>query len=175
MGKINTIGFTGTSRKVTPAQRIMLELLLARLHKQHHFSCVRHGDCVGADALFDAVVRINLPQVSINIHPGHDPKTGLAKGRARCNARQGTDVLHWPRAFMARNQDIVDLSDVLICIPDSNAEVNRRGEWATVRRARKAKKPVFIIWPTGTVAMYEPQHQNLLAEVFEDTLPKDYK
>jgi hypothetical protein len=37
----------------------------------------------------------------------------------------------------------------VIAAPMSSAEILRSGTWATIRYARKAGKPVLIIWPNG--------------------------
>ena len=36
--------------------------------------------------------------------------------------------------------------------PQGNEEVMRSGTWATVRRARKQDKPIFIINPDGSLS-----------------------
>lgn len=60
------------------------------------------------------------------------------------------DVVHEPRPPLERNRDVVDASDVLLACPGGMAEEQRSGTWATIRYARKAGKPVVIVWPDGT-------------------------
>ena len=47
--------------------------------------------------------------------------------------------------YMDRNQRIVDVSVDLTAFPLDSTERQRSGTWATVRRARKANKPVIIL------------------------------
>jgi len=52
---------------------------------------------------------------------------------------------------LERNSDIVADSDLLLATPRFYEEELRSGTWATVRRARKANKPLIIVWPNGKV------------------------
>jgi hypothetical protein len=82
---------------------------------------------------------------NITIHP---PSNG--KKRALCKDK-GVTILP-PRPYMERNQNIVNQSDVLIGVPKDTKEVIRSGTWATIRRARKRKMMILIIWPDGMVS-----------------------
>lgn len=55
-----------------------------------------------------------------------------------------------------RNHDIVDATEWLIATPKKFEEI-RSGTWATVRYAKKVKKPVTIIWPDGSIEEWKPQ------------------
>lgn len=135
------IGFTGTSTGATGAQLRRLRAVFQSCPCASEF---HHGDCVGADAQADAVAReVGLAVV---IHPPSDDK-------ARAFCAQSGDVVHAPPAafpgYMERNQDIVDECTVLVVLPQTAHEVQRSGTWSTVRKARRAGKPVMIITPAG--------------------------
>lgn len=128
------LGFTGTSRGMTLVQKTMFTNLLARLcPKAFH-----HGDCIGADAEAHALVREHCPRCIIEIHPPIDPKA-----RAFC---QGGTV--WPlKPYLERNKAIVFHCDELAAAPLTRVEELRSGTWSTVRYARKALKPIHMVWP----------------------------
>jgi hypothetical protein len=96
------VGFTGTSRGMTEAQRGAA----AALRELGDVAEAHHGDCVGADAEFHALCQnLGIPVV---IHPPSDPKK-----RAHC---QGGQVLP-ERPYLDRNRAIVDAGDVLLAAP----------------------------------------------------------
>lgn len=59
------VGFTGTRKGMTNAQKNTLRHVLNRVCP----SMFRHGDCVGADEEAHGVVRSLDPDVKIIIHP----------------------------------------------------------------------------------------------------------
>ena len=144
------VGFTGTQKGMTGAQKLRVGLML---EDTQDISFARHGDCVGADGEFDYLCGVR----SINVisHPCDIPGK-----RAHC--------LKWHDALpyylsemqvkppMERNQDIVDGSDVLITAPAGFEEELRSGTWSTVRKARRRGIPVFIVWPDGTFTVEIP-------------------
>ena len=125
------MGFTGTRKGMTNAQKLQVtEWLLgqAELH---------HGDCIGAD---EQAHRIAYRNLIITIHPPSDEKQ-----RAFCT---GADIVREPAPYLARNHSIVDETDILVAAPDSPEKL-RSGTWATIRYARKMGKPLFIVMPDG--------------------------
>ena len=133
---MSVVGFTGTQRGVTPAQfRRLCEALGAWPRGEFH-----HGDCVGADAsAHDIACALGYRVV---IHP----PTNDSK-RAYC---AGAAVVLPPRGYLLRNGDIVDASEVMVATPGELSEQLRSGTWATIRRARRAERPMIIIYPDGT-------------------------
>lgn len=131
------IGFTGTQRGMTAMQEQMVfdETMLREPDEVHH------GCCIGADEEFD--ILMGYARTSCSVH-GHPP-TNTAK-MAQCYV----DVMHPPKDYLIRNRDIVDATDCLIAAPEG-PETLRSGTWSTVRYAKKAGKPVIIVWPDGTV------------------------
>jgi hypothetical protein len=129
------VGFTGTRHGMTAAQFwVVCEVLSGLLP----IAEVHHGDCVGADADFHRAAAC----LTVHAHPPTDERL-----RAFCDA----DVVHEARPYLARDADIVAASTVLIACPGERQEQRRSGTWATVRMARKAGKPVVLIYSDGDV------------------------
>lgn len=116
---------------MTPQQKEKLRSLL------HHADVFHHGDCIGADAEAHKIARA-VGCFSIVIHP-----SDLVDQRAYCNG----NIVWKPRAPLIRNRSIVSSTDLLIAAPATKDEVLRSGTWATIRYARKGKKPVVILEP----------------------------
>lgn len=96
------LGFTGTRRGMTAAQRAACAELLASLAPE----VVHHGDAVGADAeMHGLALAAGLPVV---VHPPLNPSH-----RAFC---QGGEVLE-PRSHKRRDRDVVDATDLLLGTP----------------------------------------------------------
>lgn len=133
------IGFTGTQVGMTEAQEAGVFAQVAILEPTD----VTHGDCVGSDDQFDQIAR------ELGLRRHLRPSTLTAK-RAHCIAGEG-DIVHDAKPPLERNRDIVDEVEALIAAPKETAETVRSGTWSTVRYARKVGKPVYIVWPDGSV------------------------
>jgi len=122
---------------MTDAQRERVESLLCLLGgKEFH-----HGDCIGADE--EAGVIAALAGYKVVVHPPED---------AKARAFTFGDIMLAPLPYLQRNHEIVDVTDVLIAVPDSEKNIKRgSGTWATVRYAVKVGKPVRIVLPDGLV------------------------
>jgi hypothetical protein len=132
-------GFTGRSTPVPPIQARSLWLVMETLGADEG----HHGDCVGADAVFD---RVCVDQgITRHAHPGLS-KPGKSNKRAYC----GAEHVHLPLPYLERNRVIVASCTVLIACP-AGPERLRSGTWATVRYAREAGKPIIMVWPNGWV------------------------
>ena len=128
------VGFTGTQVGMTvPQVRKLIAKLIELEPDEFH-----HGDCIGADSEANDIA--NEMDLSIVIHPPED-----SKKRAYCSGKYVQ--LREPKPYMERNQDIVDECDVLIAAPKHGQEELRSGTGATIRRAVKAKKEIFILNP----------------------------
>lgn len=139
------LGFTGTRKGMTVAQKATVERLLIELHSDspgNDEDFVHHGDCLGADwELVDDCV--NPVKWFIVAHPSNiKGMTGHAYA----------DERHEPKPPLARNRDIVNACETLLACPEG-PETPRSGTWATVRYARKQRKPVLIVWPDGTALL----------------------
>jgi hypothetical protein len=132
------LGFTGTRRGMTLAQKRAIEALLGAgtvLDK-----VLVHGDCIGADADMHALAR--AAGMRVEIRP-----CNLNSQRAGCQADKYYDT----KSPLARNRDIVEQADVMLACPSGFKEELRSGTWATVRHAKKRAKPLFIAWPNGAL------------------------
>lgn len=47
-------------------------------------------------------------------------------------------------AYMARNDRMIELAELLIAFPSTRTEQHRSGTWSTVRRARKKRLPIMF-------------------------------
>lgn len=70
-------------------------------------------------------------------------------------------------SYMDRNDVLVLNCNILLAFPQTAAEVQRSGTWATVRRARKAKKPIWVYpldgsygWKEGVDPFSTPQESS---------------
>lgn len=144
------IGFTGTKDGLTQAQHDALFRVFFEIFAAEQDLVCRHGDCIGADASFDALcATFNLPVV---IHPGYN-SFGDSPTRAYCGKdRQNVRVLH-TKPYLDRDDDIAAECGLLIACPKEKTEQLRSGTWATVRRAIKRKKPVVVVYPDGEVEL----------------------
>jgi len=131
------IAFTGTQAGMTNAQKAAFKKLLVELGvKTFH-----HGDCIGADADAHSIAH-ELGSIDIIIHP-----PSVNTKRAYCSS---TKIMP-PEEYLVRNRRMVNLSVGLIATPKVDYEVLRSGTWMTVRYAVKSYRPVWIIWPNGSV------------------------
>lgn len=126
------VGFTGTSKGMSAQQKLQLRLVLSSWASTDRVE-LHHGDCVGADAEANLVGQELGCRVVV--HPPAD-----AKKRAWCDG----DEVWVPRAYLVRNHDIVDATEVLVAAP-LGPERLRSGTWATVRYARKEGKEVILL------------------------------
>lgn len=139
------VGFTGTQRGMTVAQRATVAGLLARLPV---IQSVHHGDCIGADAEFHDIACMR--GLRIVVHPPEiDAKRAFVTGAHETRT---------PKPYLIRNADIVTEADVLIAAPKEAHDVLRSGTWATIRRARQAGKRVEIVFPDGRMAHERGAH-----------------
>lgn len=142
------VGFTGTRKGMTTEQHSQFVWLVRKLEEEAEQGVreFHHGDCKGSDEMSHRIIKrvLRLGSGAVWIHPAQD-----ARWRAFCVAPP--EQMLDPRPPLDRNQDIVDASDVMIATPGEMEEVLRSGTWATIRRARKARKPLYIIFPDGSI------------------------
>lgn len=131
------IGFTGTSKGMTPEQITALRSILVDAEGELH-----HGDCIGADAQAHEIAE------ECGLLPILHPPTNYSK-RAWC--KSPAHLMRAEKPYLARNRDIVDETVALIAAPAEFEEQPRGGTWHTVRYARKQNRPIALILPDGTV------------------------
>ena len=148
------IGFTGTRQGMSNPQfdevlRIveMLKKTAPRtgLYQIADISAF-HGDAVGADSQFDSIctsfgiVRFIYP-------------SNIEGQRAHCEDR-GARIAAPPAPPLERNVVIVQHSHIMIAAPHIGDEHFagdvRSGTWSTIRKARRASRPLFLVNPNGT-------------------------
>lgn len=130
------VGFTGTRQRLTEQQVCTLERELQKLFGEGYHT-FHHGDCVGADELAHSLaVRLGF---RTEVHPPNK-----SEYQAHCEG----DVVHTPKPYMQRNQDIVNASDILVATPKGPTE-HRSGTWATINMARRADLGIIIIKSSG--------------------------
>lgn len=136
----NRAGFTGTRQGMTPQQ----EATVAGLLHQEKVEIADHGGCVGADIDFDELCWTYQPRsIIVSVHPSN-----LKHQQGKWHY---TPYLCLEKPPLERNRDIVDKSNFLIATPKEYIEVLRSGTWATIRYARKQKKPIYIVRPDGFI------------------------
>jgi hypothetical protein len=146
MANIISLGFTGTQAGMTLEQKkaFLLELEFLRSFNLGSDIEFHHCDCIGSDEEADGIVRIFLPRPwLIVIHPPLDESK-----RAFCKG-DSTAILE-AKEYLERDEDMVKEIQVLIATP-SREEYQRSGTWATIRMARKQKKPHNVIMPNGSI------------------------
>ena len=153
------LGFSGTRKGMTPAQRAALPSVLAALPER-----VLHGGAVGSDTEFDewiAPIIANSQTAFIEIYPATDERRvywgnhdrgfpgcrGIIVKAVACSDH--FESRPWPP--LERNRIIAERCDALLACPSEPTEQLRSGTWATVRYARKAGKPVTFVMPSGEV------------------------
>lgn len=140
-GTVNRrVGFTGSQLGMTPEQVYEVDMLL---NDELTTSYAHHGDCIGADADFHNIAR--LQGLELHGHPPINPSK-----RAFCEF-YSTEEVEEEKDYIKRNHDIVMAVDWMIACPSSFKEELRSGTWATIRWARLAETPGYIVWPDGKV------------------------
>lgn len=129
------IGFTGTQRGMTGDQKHTVVNLLSRRDGEFH-----HGDCVGSDAEAHDIAN-NMPYWLVSHPPVDETK------RAFKHANEYRE----PRPYLVRNKAIVAETERLIATPGEFKEELRSGTWSTIRHARRLRRPIWIVFPDGSV------------------------
>jgi hypothetical protein len=119
------IGFTGTRKGMSNAQKRTLEILLYAMSDDGEADNVLHH---GGEAHSDTEA------------------AEIATGRFT-HTRRHHPASKASKDLLGRNRDIVDASAILIAAPDSLLERIRSGTWYTVRYARRAGVPVILLDP----------------------------
>jgi hypothetical protein len=138
---VKTIGFTGTSKGMTPEQKAQVREKLVK-YKAEGYTHFRHGLCIGSDEQAAKIAK-ELGYYVV-AHPGYSPKNPTS--RLFRSDFDGNDGMRREKPFVKRDHDIVDESDCMIGTP-LGPEETRSGTWTTLRYAKKKGKPRDIIYP----------------------------
>jgi hypothetical protein len=136
------VGFTGTRYGMRSKQRAAIADVIcdSDLRYAGRRCVAHHGDCLGADAEFHSYVT-SIAWRTV----GHIPVDDTH--RAFCDFDEVRD----PLPHMKRNKAIVTEATFMIATSYEMTEQERGGTWATIRMARKAKKPLVIVFPDGSI------------------------
>lgn len=133
------VGFTGSRRGMTQPQKMSFyNLLIGLTVTEFH-----HGDCIGSDDEAADMASVAQGDCIIVCHPPLDESH-------RAFNKRHHQILKAKTHFV-RNRDIVDETDILIATPCDTTEQSRGGTWYTVSYARKRRKQIKFIWPSGIV------------------------
>ena len=141
--EIDTVGFTGTRRGMTPQQKVAVEQILRKVKP----SWTVHGDCVGADTDYHNIAEtlrkaFNYDYFRIRIRPcDHESRAWSQNYDEMCAVKKP----------LLRNKDIVLDAGLLIAAPLQGTEIRRSGTWHTVRFAKSVSLPIAIVWPNGLI------------------------
>lgn len=138
---------TGTSSFVATEQARALSRLLSEVPTGR----VRHGMCIGADAIAHSAARaLNIPVVG---HPGIG-RDGLSPKRAELNP-DSFESIRRPRWYLDRNEDMVyECTEVIALVDRDSCERYRSGEWNTIGHAIRYGRNLSMIWRSGYVAVW---------------------
>lgn len=136
------VGFTGTRRGRTEAQRRVVRIVLARLRRYDGFEELRHGDCVGSDEeTHEDACYLGYRVV---LHPPTNTRF-----RAWCldSCFRALE----PQPYLTRDRAIVDVSDFVLATPGEALEQPRGGTWYTYRYAAQVGRARMVVLPDGSV------------------------
>lgn len=141
-------GFTGTRYQPSDSQC----QFIARHVCQDRVVAVRHGVCVGSDAVFHRLALLLNSQAHIYLHPPIKTQWLDTESLERSRGQEFATVLA-AKPYHERNRDIVNNSEMLLATPrlpecDDNLY---SGTWMTVNYARSIDRPVLICLPSGKV------------------------
>lgn len=141
------IGFTGSQNGMNKLQKLLLQEHLEYLVQKYNVSKFHHGDCIGADETFHNVVREQIKDCWIKIHPPVNESR-----RAWCVGDEYAEA----KEYLVRNTDIVLESDILFATPNTVEEQLRSGTWSTWRKGKnKPGMKVVLLRPDGTFKIEE--------------------
>ena len=153
------VGFTGTQAGMTDSQIIALKRILIKssafkfiqnekinlifenliidFSSERIVTGFHHGDCIGADEqAHNIAIEAGIP---VYVHPPIN-----SSKRAYC---QEYTRRYFAYEYLIRNRHIVDSCEMMLAFPKESNEQLRSGTWATIRYARKVKKPMLIVSP----------------------------
>ena len=134
------VGWTASRHGLSPIQQAVARIVLTDLRDRRGATTLHHGDCVGGDAV-GVLAALKLRYRIV----GHPPVE--TKLRAYLPTHEDRAALH----YLARDQQIVNESSILLGWPNTEEEIARSGTWATIRMARRAGLPRLVITPSGRV------------------------
>lgn len=135
------LGFTGTRKPLTEAQKTMLVSAFVGF-RESGVLWMRNGDCVGADEYAGRIWKSIGGR--IHLHPPSNP---------RLRAHLPADASEEPTPYLARNRHIVDGSAMLVGTPFEAVNQFRGGTWSTLHYAHGKHLPTMTILPNGKMEL----------------------
>lgn len=138
------IGFTGSQHEMSRRAKTTTNKILLEIYEKSKPVtgpiCFHHGDCIGSD-LFASGLAKNIGYL-VHAHPSFlEKKRGFS---------EHNDVIHGPKSPLERNEDIVNICQIIVATPHTYNEIIRSGTWTTIRRARKQGREICTIFPDGS-------------------------
>lgn len=137
---MSIVGFTGTSRGMSPYQKQEIRRQLTYLRDHEGYTHVRHGACIGSDDQFGRIAK--ELGYHVTAHPGYSPRN--PENLIFRAETEYCDLVLEPRPFIARDHDIVDQSDTMLATPIGKEE-RRSGTWTTIRYTIKVGREIVIV------------------------------
>lgn len=131
-----SVGFSGTRSGMSLAQIRGFHSLIQEAPLGDWF---HHGDDLGSDSQAHDISK----EYGLKVHV-HPPENDAHR------AFKVGDKSSYPEPYLVRNKDIVNETEVLVATPDGE-ERTRSGTWQCIRYARKLKRPIYIILPSGEI------------------------
>lgn len=138
------VGITGTQRGLTFAQYETATELLGELDSPPD---LHHGGCIGADEQIARLTKRLWPHARLFCYRGHTRDKWAELDSSTTFVGEPTDNLR-------RNRVIVLAVERVWAFPGEKDEVLRSGTWATIRYAKKVKRPLWVVFPDGSYSVY---------------------
>ena len=137
----NNIGITGTREGMNSIQKLVFLHELKQLTATEYFLEFRHGQCKGVDVETAQLVK-DTSKLKIVSHPPINKKDiGICQN----------DILLKEKGYLERNRDIVDNSEIMFVIPNTEEHQTYGGTWYTFDYIIKKRKKFILILPSGFV------------------------
>lgn len=145
------LGFTGSRLRPVDVQKRWL----GQVFQDQQPTEFHHGACQGSDE-FAHVLAIEWSRrcpllTDIYVHPPTDQRLMMPMDHIWSDEPPWLNITMLPaKPYLDRNQDIVDLSEALVALPDGPERLHS-GTWSTIRYARRTKTPHAICLPDGQI------------------------
>lgn len=136
------IGVTGSRHGATRAQlRVLMSSLL--VYYRTGETELHHGGCTGVDEQAALLGRaLNLRVIA------HPPENQQFLSKLSIAV---SDVVLPALPYLARDRAIVDSTDLLLAVPNTQVPVLRSGTWYTYRYAVRNHQTTMLITPDGEI------------------------
>jgi len=151
MHKTYRLSCSGTTKPDPATARMLIPAGFDAVeHRCGEPAVITSGCALGIDTMWIVLAKERWPDARILlVIPQAFHNEALVKEFKRLYGREveivyAREAPSAPQAYMLRNDLLAEMNDVLIAHPTTSDEKMRSGTWATVRRFRKLKKPIYI-------------------------------